>query len=145
MKKGLQESYTSPEGIVSGIVATGVVAGIVLLFSAGFVLAGIEDGSDPTGPLGIKGQRIERGATTQSIANVDPIGAGTADDCTQQQCDATCAFWFPPPCTITYSACFTNPEVGHAQCSCAKVCPGGTVAPSKYKTCAVQQDSSDGR
>jgi len=135
MKKGLQESFD----------ITKLVGVLALAAFSTVALAGIEDGSDPTGPLGIKGQRIERGATTQSIANVDPIGAGTADDCTQQQCDATCAFWFPPPCTITYSACFTNPEVGHAQCSCAKVCPGGTVAPSKYKTCAVQQDSSDGR
>jgi hypothetical protein len=135
MRRGLQESFD----------ITKLVGVLALAAFSTVALAGIEDGSDPTGPLGIKGQRIERGATTQSIANVDPIGAGTADDCTQQQCDATCAFWFPPPCTITYSACFTNPEVGHAQCSCAKVCPGGTVAPSKYKTCAVQQDSSDGR
>src|SRR6185436_3277069 len=134
MRRGLQESFD----------ITKLVGVLALAAFSTVALAGIEDGSDPTGPLGIKGQRIERGATTQSIANVDPIGAGTADDCTQQQCDATCAFWFPPPCTITYSACFTNPEVGHAQCSCAKVCPGGTVAPSKYKTCAVQQDSSDG-
>src|SRR6185369_13229696 len=116
MRRGLQESFD----------ITKLVGVLALAAFSTVALAGIEDGSDPTGPLGIKGQRIERGATTQSIANVDPIGAGTADDCTQQQCDATCAFWFPPPCTITHSACFTNPEVGHAQCSCAKVCPGGT-------------------
>ena len=140
MRRGLQEGFD----------ITKLVGVLTFAAFATVALAGIEDGSDPTGPVGVKGSRIERAAgldgAAVTITNLDPTPA-TGDDagCTQQQCDLTCAVWFPSPCTVTNAACFTNPVVGHAQCSCAHICPGGTVAPSKYKTCAVQQDSSDGR
>ena len=138
-KRGLQEGFD-----ITKLVGAIVVAGLASVAT----MAGIEDGSDPTGPVGLKGSRIERGAvsTLQSISNVDPLVGGTDGSCTQEQCNLTCTIDFPN-CTITYAACFTNPDVGHAQCACAKgTCfTGGQPAPSAYKTCAVQQDSSDGR
>jgi len=136
MKRGLQEGFD----------ITKLVGVLALAAFSTLTFAGIEDGSDPTGPVGVKGGRIEHTSSVQSISNVDPLVGGADGGCTQEQCNLTCTIDFPN-CTITYAACFTNPEVGRAQCACAKgTCfTGGQPAPSAYKTCAVQQDSSDGR
>jgi hypothetical protein len=137
MKRGLQEGFD----------ITKLVGVLALAAFSTVALAGIEDGSDPTGPVGGRLYTDERSGG--DVKGVEPIGgdAASADGCAQMDCNTGCRDMIAgyPGCWITYAACYTQ-GTGEPMCSCGWDChPVGGKLRTPSMACAAIVDSSDGR